>query len=590
MSFTVAEGVVEVTADADGVPRAVATSIDGGSGLVSAAGGRSGAGFLAGFKAPLVAGAIAALALGVATQVGRAVQDGLRAGATYVIDSVGLASDLSETQSAITQVFDTSTESMLTWASTANTSLGQTQQQALDGARTFGVLGSQLGLTDDERATFSIGLTELATDLASFNNRPVDEAILALGAGLRGEAEPLRSFGIMLDDATLKARALEMGIWDGTGALDQQQRMMAANAEIFAQAGPEVTNQLGDFERTSEGLANQQRMLSAAFQEAQTSLGTALLPAVTELVTFANTNLIPILNDVVDEVGPVLSEALVESTPALIELAEVFADMLPDLVELGLNILPIMVDLFILGAPLLKDWAASTGSFFDILNAMLGWLSGDTTLADFVDVIDLADGSTWELSRTIRDALLTAQRFFLDFGINVRNTITGFLGMIRDIPGNIRDALSGAGSWLVQTGRDIIQGLINGVGGMIDAAVRSVTRVGGAMLDGIKDFLGIRSPSIRMDLEVGEMMGEGVIQGWQRKLSDWRTGLSADLDVPVRQLTSTPAALAATPEGGYVINIGTISIPADTIDDFVRLIELIKALPQVARTGKGALA
>lgn len=41
---------------------------------------------------------------------------------------------------------------------------------------------------------------------------------------------------------------------------------------------------------------------------------------------------------------------------------------------------------------------------------------------------------------------------------------------------------------------------------------------------------------------------------------------------------------------GDSITIGSIVIPADTVEDFVRIIELVKALPQVARSGRGKVA
>jgi hypothetical protein len=107
--------------------------------------------------------------------------------------------------------------------------------QTVTGAKTFGIFGKAAGLAADENVLFSKELIALAADLASFNNTSVDDAITALGAGLRGENEPLRRFGVLLDDATLRAKALEMGIYDGNGSLTAQQKILAANSAIFEQ-------------------------------------------------------------------------------------------------------------------------------------------------------------------------------------------------------------------------------------------------------------------------------------------------------------------------------------------------------------------
>jgi hypothetical protein len=144
----------------------------------------------------------------------------------------------------------------------------------LDAAGAFGTFGKAAGLGGEDLATFSNDFTALATDLASFNNTSPEEAVQAIGAALRGEAEPLRRFGVLLNDATLKQEALNLGIYDGKGALTAQQKILAAQAAIYKQ----TTDAQGDFLRTSDGLANSQRTLSAEFANIQAQLGQKLLP------------------------------------------------------------------------------------------------------------------------------------------------------------------------------------------------------------------------------------------------------------------------------------------------------------------------
>ncbi len=209
--------------------------------------------------------------------------------AGFLKDAVTGASDFAEQGAAVNQVFGDSSKGIQSFAAGAATSLGQSKTQILEASKQFGIYGQAAGLAGEENATFSKDLVTLATDLASFNNTSVDEALMALGSGLRGEAEPLRKYGVLLDDATLKAKALEMGIYDGNGPLDQQAKIMAANAVIFEQ----TKTQQGDFARTSDGLANQQRILAANMENVGITIGTALLPIVNTLVTFFNDSLVP---------------------------------------------------------------------------------------------------------------------------------------------------------------------------------------------------------------------------------------------------------------------------------------------------------
>jgi hypothetical protein len=253
------------------------------SGQAAGAGADAGGKFGSGFKSRFASAArglmgplVASLSVGAATQ--------------FLSGAVQGASDLGEQLSATRAVFKGGSQDVENFAAGAAAKLGQTRTQIFEAAKSFGVFGKAAGLSEKENANFSTSLVSLATDLASFNNTSVDEALTALGSGLRGEAEPLRRFGVLLDDATLRQQALEMGLIKTTKqALTPQQKVLAANAAIFEQ----TSTQQGDFARTSGGLANQQRILGAAFADAQASLGQMLLPTITNLVTYLNTNVIP---------------------------------------------------------------------------------------------------------------------------------------------------------------------------------------------------------------------------------------------------------------------------------------------------------
>jgi hypothetical protein len=209
------------------------------------------------------------------------------------------ASDLNETISKSQQIFGAASREIETFASGAATALGQTKQQAIDAAATFGIFGKAAGLSGTELATFSTEFVTLASDLASFNNTSPEEAIQAIGAALRGEAEPIRRFGVLLNDAALKSAAMEMGIYNGTGALTAQQKVLAATEVIFQQ----TSDAQGDFARTSDGLANQQRILKAQFDNISATLGQLLLPYFLRFVTFINERMLPAVQVFAEQLG-----------------------------------------------------------------------------------------------------------------------------------------------------------------------------------------------------------------------------------------------------------------------------------------------
>ena len=222
---------------------------------------------------------------------------GVLSAAAFV--AVQRASDLNETISKSNQIFGAASREVQTFASNAAMALGQTKQQAIDAAAQFGIFGKAAGLSGTALSEFSTRFVTLASDLASFNNTSPEEAIQAIGAALRGESEPIRRFGVLLNDAALKTAALEMGIYNGNGALTAQQKVLAATELIFQQ----TSDAQGDFARTSDGLANQQRILRAQLEDISATLGQVLLPYFVRFVTFINENILPAVKVFADQLG-----------------------------------------------------------------------------------------------------------------------------------------------------------------------------------------------------------------------------------------------------------------------------------------------
>jgi phage-related protein len=224
-----------------------------------------------------------------------AVQTGFRMLKDLIGDSIKAASDLNESTSQTGQIFGAAADDITRFADKSAATLGLSKRAAYDAANTFATFGKAAGLTGQDLTGFSTDLVTLSADLASFKNTTPEEAATALGAALRGESEPIRKYGVLLDDATLKARAMKMGLIQTTNqALTPQQKALAAQAEIMAQ----TADAQGDFARTSDGLANQQRIVAAQWEDMQATLGQALLPILTTLGSFLTTTIIPALQTV----------------------------------------------------------------------------------------------------------------------------------------------------------------------------------------------------------------------------------------------------------------------------------------------------
>lgn len=195
--------------------------------------------------------------------------------------SVRAASDAAELQSAFDATFGEMAASMNEWARATGDAMGRSTQEIQEGANAFGLYFNQAARTREEAARMSQQFTVLAQDLASFHNTSVDEALTALRSGLSGETEPLRRYGVFLNEAAVQAKALEMGLVPVNGRLTDQQKIMARSAIIMEAT---ATAQ-GDVIRTGGSTANQLRAMSAAWEELTVSIGQVLLPIITPVIS-----------------------------------------------------------------------------------------------------------------------------------------------------------------------------------------------------------------------------------------------------------------------------------------------------------------
>lgn len=277
---------IRITGDSSGLKQATDDSLD----------------VLSGFSSK-----VSALSVAAGNLLADGLKAGFRGGVGFLKDSISAATDINETISKVGVIFGEAAPQIEAFAKDAANQFGQSRQQAMDAAATFAVFGKSAGLAGNDLAEFSTDLVALASDMASMGNTEVDTAIQSIGAALRGEAEPIRQFGVLLDDATLRQEALGLGLIRTTKeALTPANKVLAAQSAIFKQ----TKDAQDDFRRTSGGLANQQRILTANINNLKTTIGQGLLPTVLEIVQGINTRLVPAFSDIADRWGPKVADGL----------------------------------------------------------------------------------------------------------------------------------------------------------------------------------------------------------------------------------------------------------------------------------------
>lgn len=206
-------------------------------------------------------------------------------GVTGSIDeSIGLASDLVETQNVVDVTFEDSASTINKWAQEALNAYGITETKAKQYSSTLGAMLKSMGIADDKVLQMSMDMAGLAADMASFYNLDHDTAFEKIRSGISGENEPLKALGINMSVANLNAFALEKGM---NKAFDKMSQ--AEQATLRYQYLLEATKDAqGDFARTGDSFSNEMRKLQTNLDRIKTEFGKGLLGVVTPAISLLN--------------------------------------------------------------------------------------------------------------------------------------------------------------------------------------------------------------------------------------------------------------------------------------------------------------
>ena len=201
--------------------------------------------------------------------------------------SIEAASDLAEVQNVVDVVFGSLSGRVDQFAQSAAEAYGLSETMAKRFVGTYGSMATSFGFSKEAAYDMATTLTGLAGDVASFYNISQDEAYTKLKSVFSGETETLKDLGIVMTQSALDAYALANGYGKTTSAMSELEKVSLRYAFVQDQ----LSNAAGDFTRTSDGWANQIRVLQLNFQSLQAIIGSGLIALLTPFVRGLNTAL-----------------------------------------------------------------------------------------------------------------------------------------------------------------------------------------------------------------------------------------------------------------------------------------------------------
>lgn len=113
----------------------------------------------------------------------------------------------------------------------------------------------------------------------------------------------------------------------------------------------------------------------------------------------------------------------------------------------------------------------------------------------------------------------------------IREKIAAWIGFFADLGGKVLDKVKDFGTLLFDSGKAIVQGLIDGIENMAGALWDKITSMGDGIKDKFKSILGINSPS-KVFMAYGEGTVEGFVKGVGKRKGDADKAIAGAVTIP----------------------------------------------------------
>ena len=195
--------------------------------------------------------------------------------------SFKFAADLEDAVGAADQIFKDASGSIKTWADGLDSAYGIAEGEALTYANTMGAMLQNIGgLGEAEASKQAQTLVQLAGDLTAMFGGTTESAVQALTGALKGNNSMLDNYGMGVNEATIKAKAFEMGLIKEGEQLDLAGKQAATLALIMEQ----TADAQGQAAREADGSSGSMRALTTELKNVSTELGEVLLPIITPFI------------------------------------------------------------------------------------------------------------------------------------------------------------------------------------------------------------------------------------------------------------------------------------------------------------------
>lgn len=204
-------------------------------------------------------------------------------------------------------------------------------------------------------------------------------------------------------------------------------------------------------------------------------------------------------------------------------------------------------------------------------NTATTWVSN--TINNIVDWFSKLPGRIWEwLTNTINNVI--------NWGRDLANKGRE---SAENLYNNIVDTIQNLPSKLAEIGKNLVQGLWNGITSAGNWLKNKISSFASGIIDGFKSTFGIHSPSTVMNKEIGRYLALGLGEGFNDNISKVYSKMKSAVDFETQKLSANLSTTATTHK---VLTANITVNPSDIYMDSTKVGRVVT--PAITRTLRGA--
>ena len=458
----------------------------------------------------------------------------------------------------------------------------------------------KLGISAEnyQKLDYAMQMNGASIDDVSKGVKTITTELGKMEKGEKGAGKSFKDLGVSLKDSNGNIKNSEQVLLETINALSKMENENKRNAlaqEIFGKSSAELKPLLNsgaegiqelmqEAEKYGIVMSNEAVKSSAEFNDSLTrltktaeglknQLGASLMPSITAIMDGLSMALIGDegatakieegVNSLADSINQGLpkfmefltniAKVMLDNAPMILEtLAQGIITALPTLIPSITNIITSIVQTLLAMLPQIIDMG------IQLLLALIdGIIEALPTLIDMLPdiIVQICDVLIDHLPEIIEAGL----KILIALTEGIIKSIPKLLTKLPEIYTKFVKTMQDM-DWL-QIGIDIIKGICNGLTSAGNIIWEAIKKVGNSMIDGIKNFFGISSPSKLMRDEVGTYLAKGIGVGFTEGMQDVNKLINTSIPKDYNFDTSV------TDNRNGLGRIGTLNIYTQTLDD-----------------------